>query len=98
MTKALRVIKESGADAGFHISVSKSRAYCPSMTPTTLLPLLDAFPLHAPGEGGLVLLGAPLGTETFVKAHLETKIESCARALRPLEKSPMFKCVFTYTA
>ena len=88
INKALNNIKCSGGDAGSHINISKCRAYWPSMTSTTLRPLLEAFLLYTRGDGGLVLPGAPLGNDTFVKAYLQTKIESCAEALRPLADIP----------
>lgn len=88
VTKAPRNMKYSETGGGFHINVSRSRAYCPSMTSTALCPFLGTLPLHTPDEGGLVLLGSPLGNDTFVKAHLETKIESCIEALRPLPDIP----------
>ena len=59
VTKALRILRDEGPAAGFHINIAKSRAYWPTATPENMSRHLHTFPLQVPDDEGLVLLGAP---------------------------------------
>ena len=88
VTKALTILKTSGPDIGFTMNVSKCRAYWPSTNPTSLQTMTHSFPLQITQDGGIALLGAPLGTGAYIKDFLDTKITSVSDSLKLLDDIP----------
>lgn len=85
--KALTILRHNGPASGFYLNISKCRAYRPTTTPANLSRLLKIFPLHSSRDGGLVLLGAPLGTDAYIRQHLN-EVHSCQASLRLLDDIP----------
>lgn len=58
VTRALSILQERGHDIGFHMNVSKCRAYWPTTLQASLTSLTQQFPSQVSNDGGLSLLGA----------------------------------------
>ena len=88
VTRALRILQERGQEIGFNMNVSKCRAYWPKTLQASLTPLTQQFPLQVPKDGGLALLGAPIGTDEFIQSYFDAKLTSCSNSLRLLDPIP----------
>lgn len=88
VTKALRILHTFGPSMGFRMNISKCRAFWPTTEPSLLESLTTSFPLHVSQEGGIALLGAPLGTDEFMRSFLEEKIEAVSNSLTLLDSIP----------
>ena len=86
--KAMTILTQAGSHIGFSINVEKCRAFWPTTRPEKSLPLTESFPMHVSGDGGISLLGAPLGTDTFMADFLDTKIKTCSVSLSLLDDIP----------
>lgn len=70
------------------MNIDKFRTYWPTTTSANLSRLLKMFPLDVVYERGIVLLGVPLGTETFFRQHFLYKVHSCNESLHLPEYIP----------
>ena len=87
VTKALKILKMFGPGVGFNMNIAKCQAFWPTTTPSILQSITQNF-LHVSSEGGITLLGAPLGTDAFVKSYLQAKVDLVSDSLTLLDSIP----------
>ena len=71
VVKALEIIKQEGPKYGFYLNPAKTRVFWQNTSSDILHPLAAVDYLHVIDEGGVGLLGAPIGTEFYMAQNLK---------------------------
>lgn len=88
VAKALKILNTEGPTHQFFLNPAKTRVFWPSLSPDLLLPLTTVAPLHVIEDGGLELLGAPIGSDSFMTQYITRKLQNCNSALAHLDHIP----------
>ena len=75
VVKALEIIKKDGPKYQFYLKPTKTRVFWPKQRSDNIRALAAVDSLHIIEEGGLDLLGAPIGTELYMAQYLKEKLK-----------------------
>ena len=86
--KALQLLQNLGPEYQFFVNMSKTRAYVPSGSATTIAGLTELLPEENISSMGISLLGIPIGKRQYIDARIREKLDSCAAILDSLKDIP----------
>ena len=88
VVKALEIIKKEGPKYRFYLNPAKNRVFWPKQRSDNLQALTAVDSLHVIEDGGVELLGTPIGTELYMAQYLKEKLKKCNTALSHLHCIP----------
>ena len=86
--RALQILRDEGPAHNFYMHVGKTKSYWPTIDTNLLSHITEEIPIDVISDGGVDILGAPVGSRNYMEVKLQQKLDACNQALADIADLP----------